>query len=133
VSAEAKLSDVEDSSAVAQADSLRFPKWLRLALAVLFGIGAAFAFIVYLANGMVGGDLVGLPGRELDIAIAQHRSSIGLLFFVLLQFGVAGALFSYMAGENGRSPGRVFWAVLVSLAVTLACGVAVSLGLRAFH
>jgi hypothetical protein len=116
--------------AVGQADLTRFPKWLPLTLAVVFGLGAAFAFIVYVANGMVVGDLIGLPGREHVIAVARHRSSIGLLSCALLQFGVAGALFSYIDRENGYV-GRVLWAVLVSLVVTSACGVAIVLGLRA--
>jgi hypothetical protein len=49
---------------------MRFPKWLLLALAVFCGLGAAYAFIVYVANGMVFVGLIGLPGREHDIAVA---------------------------------------------------------------
>ena len=113
-----------------QADQIRFPKWLLVTLGVVGGLGAAFAFMVYVANGMVVGDLIGLPGREPEIEVAQHRSGIGLLSCVLLQFGVAGALFSYMDRENGYVY-RVLWAMFVSLAVTLACGVALMLALKA--
>ncbi len=94
--------------AVEQVDSARIPTWLLLALVVVGGFGAAFTLMVYVANGMVVGDLIGLRGREHDIAIAQHRGRVGLLSCVLLQFGVAGALFSYVDRENGYI-NRIFW------------------------
>ena len=109
----------------------RIPKWLRLTLAIVGGIGAAFALIVYLANGIVVGDLIGVHGRDHDIAIAQRDASIGLLSGVLLQLGVVGALFSYMEGEGGYKAGRIVRAMLASVAVTGACGVIIFLGLRA--
>lgn len=115
-----------------QADLLRFPKWLLLTLAVLAALGAAFGFIAYAGNGMAASDLIGLPGREHDIAVAQHRSGVGLLSCVLFQLGVTGALFSFMDRENGYV-GRVFWAVLLSLAMSLACGLAIVFGTRAFR
>jgi hypothetical protein len=109
-----------------------FPKWLLLTLAVLAALGAAFGFIAYVGNGMAASDLIGLPGREHDIAVAQHRSDLGLLSCVLLQLGVTGALFSYMDRGNGYV-GRVFWAVLLSLAMSLTCGFAIVFGTRAFR
>jgi hypothetical protein len=121
-----------NSIAVMLDTPLRVPNWLRLALAVVFGTGAAFFCMVYVANGMVVGDLIGLSGRGHDIAIAQHRSSIGLLLSVLFQFGAAGALLTSMDSENGYRAGQIFGAVLVSLAVTLACGAVLFLALRAF-
>ena len=74
----------------------RIPKWLWFALALFAGVGAALAFIVYVANGIVAGDLIGVAGREHDIAIAQHRSRVGLLSCIVLQFGVAGGLFGLL-------------------------------------
>ena len=115
-----------------QANSVRFPKWLLLILTVLGGSGAAFCFIVYVANGMVIGDLIGLFGREHDIAVAQHRSSFALLSCVLLQFGVAGAVFSCMDRDNGRV-WRILGAPTVSLVVTVACGAAMVFGFRALR
>jgi hypothetical protein len=85
-----------------------FPKWLRLTLAVVGGLGAAFGFIVYVANGMVVGALIGLPGREHDIAVAQHQGLISLLSCVLFQFCAGGALFSYMDRESDRAA-RILW------------------------
>ena len=103
-----------------------------MTLAVAVGLGAALGFIVYVANGMVAGDLIGLPGREHDIAVAQHRSGVGLLSCALLQLGVAGALFRSIDRKNGCVE-RFIWAVLVSLAISLACGFAIVLGLRGFR
>jgi hypothetical protein len=114
-----------------QTNQIRFPKWLWLTLAIVDGLGAAFALTAYVGNGMVAGDLIGLPGREHDISVEQHRASIGLLSCVLLQFGVAGALFSYTDRENGC------WAflrcLLGSLALSVLCGFAILLGLKAFR
>ena len=100
---------------------LQFPKWLLLTLAVLAALGAAFGSIVYVANGIVVGDMVGLSGHEHDIVVAHHRSVLGLFSCVLLQLGVTGSLFSYMDKRNGYV-GPIFWSVLVSLAMILACG-----------
>ena len=115
-----------------QTNQIRFPKWLWLTLAIVGGLGAAFALTAYVGNEMVAGGLIGLPGREHDISVAQHRASIGLLSCVLLQFGVAGALFSYTDRENGYV-GRFFVALLGSLALSVLCGFAIVLGLKAFR
>ena len=80
--------------------------------------------MIYIANGVVVGDLWGLPGREHSIAVAQHQARIGLLSCVVLQFGVAGAIFSFMDRESDRVA-RVVWAVVISFAVTLMCGIAI--------
>jgi hypothetical protein len=109
---------------------MRVSRWLFVVLAIVSGLGAAFGFIVYAANGMVAGDLVGLIGRDHDIALAQHRSVIGLLSGVLLQFGVAGALLSSMERDDDFSVRKFFMAVLGSCAVTTVCGVAIMLTMR---
>jgi hypothetical protein len=115
-----------------QTDRIRFPKWFRLTLAIVSGLGAAFGCIVYIANGMVVGSLIGLSGREHDIAVAQYQSRLGLLSCVLLQFGVAAALFSYMDQENYRVA-RIVWAAVLSIVLTGTCGIAILLGLRALR
>ena len=117
---------------MAQTYQTRFPKWLRLTLAVLAGLGAAFGCMMYIANGVVVGDLWGLPGREHSIAIAQHQARIGLLSCVILQFGVAGAVFSFMDWESYRVA-RIVWAVVISFVVTLVCGIAILLCMRVVH
>ena len=88
--------------------------------------------MIYVANGVVVGDLWGLPGREPSIAVAQHKTIIGLLTCVILQFGVAGAMFSFMDGESYRVA-RVVWAVVISFVVSLLCGIAILLCMRVVH
>ena len=112
---------------------MRISRWLFVGLAIVGGLGAAFGFIIYAANGMVAGDLIGLTGREHNIALAQHRSVIGLLSGVLLQFGVAGTLFSSMERKDGYHVGNFFMAVLGACAVTTVCGFAIMLGMRALR
>jgi len=112
---------------------MRISRWLFVGLAIVGGLGAAFGFIVYAANGMVAGDLIGLTGREHDIAITQHRSVFGLLSGVLLQFGVAGALLSFMKREDDFGVGNFLIAVFGSCVVTTVCGVAIMLSMRALR
>ena len=109
---------------------MRISRWLFVVLAIVGGSGAAFGFIVYAANGMVAGDLIDLTGREHDVAFAQHRSVIGLLSGVLLQFGVAGALFNSTEREGNFGVRKFFMAVLGSCVVTPVCGVAIMLSMR---
>ncbi len=112
---------------------MRISRWLFVGLTIVGGLGAAFGFIVYAANGMVAGDLIGLTGREHDMSIAQHRSAFGLLSGVLLQFGVAGALLSFMKREDDFGVGNLFVAVFGSYVVTIVCGVAIMLSMRALR
>ena len=117
---------------MAQTHLKRFPKWLWLTLAVVTGLGAAVGCMVYIANGVVVGDLWGLPGREHHIAVAQHQARVGLLSCVLFQFGVAGSLFSYMDKED-YLVARIVWAVVLSFALTCACVVVILFGSKAFR
>jgi hypothetical protein len=110
----------------------RIPKWLWFALALFAGVGAALAFIVYVANGMVAADLIGLAGREHDFAIAQQRSRVGLFSCIVLQFGVAGGLFGLFDREDDHAL-PIVWAVLGSFIVTLVCGITLSFTLKIFH
>ena len=112
---------------------MRISRWLFVGLAIVGGLGAAFGFIVYAANGMVTGDLIGLTGREHDIAIAQHRSVIGLLSGVLIQLGVAAALFNSLEREEGLGVASFFKAVIGSCVVTAVCGAAIMLSMRALR
>jgi hypothetical protein len=133
IEAEAPVMDLEGlRPVVMHAVVMRIPKWLWFALALVAGVGAALAFIVYVANGIVAGDLIGVAGREHDIAIAQHRSRVGLLSCIVLQFGVAGALFGVLDREDDHAA-PIVWAVLGSFVVTLVCGIALSFTLRIFH
>lgn len=117
---------------MAQTNRLRSSKWLWLTLAVVTGFGAAVGCLVYIANGVVVGDLWALPGRENYIAVALHQARIGLLSCVLLQFGVAGALFSYMDRED-YLVARIVWSVVLSFALTCACFMVILFGAKAFR
>ena len=107
---------------------MRFGNWLRFAIAVLFACAAAFAFFAYLSNGIVFGDLIGVPGRERAIAIAQDRANLSLFGFSVLQLGVAGTIFPGLrigteSSFGARLTARALTAFLLSLPLTLSCGV----------
>ena len=53
-----------------QRDALRF--WALGACAVLLSAASAFTFLSYIGQGIVVGDLLGLSGREADVAAAQR-------------------------------------------------------------
>ena len=112
---------------------MRISRWFLLFLIVVGGFGAALGFIVYVANGLVAGDLIGLTGRANDITVAQHRSGIGLLAGVLLQCSAAGALFGCMKQEGGSNVGRILSAAFASCAVTTLCGLAILLSMKALR
>lgn len=46
--------------------------WFLTAASVLLSIASAFSCLMYMGQGIAVGALVGLPGREADIAFAQH-------------------------------------------------------------
>jgi hypothetical protein len=80
-----------------------------------------------MANGMVVGDLIGLPGREQQITLAQHRASLWLDASVIFETVAALAVFSLLTiGSDSdalpRFLARGMTAVLLSLAVTLLLG-----------
>ena len=86
----------------------RAAKWLWFALALISGTGAAYAFL---------------------FAMAQHESSVALLFGIALQLGAAVALFGVLGrGDDHAAP--VVWAVFGSLVLTFVCGKVLLLALR---
>jgi hypothetical protein len=48
--------------------------WILGSIAALFSIACAFSYFFYMGQGIVVGALLGLPGREKDVVIAQHRA-----------------------------------------------------------
>lgn len=111
---------------------MRVPKWLLFALALVAGLGAAYAFLLYAGWGIFIGDVIGQVGREHEIAMAQRESSVALLFGIVLQFGVAGALFGVLDREDDHGV-PIVWAVLGSLVMTFVCGNVLLRALRFFH
>jgi hypothetical protein len=80
-----------------------------------------------MANGIVVGDLIGLPGREQQIALAQHRASMGFAASAIFEMGAALAVFSLLKIGSDSDPlprfvARGMTAVLSSLAATLLLG-----------
>lgn len=73
-------------------DALGF--WGLGACAILFCVASAFSYLFYMGQGMVVGDLLGLRGREADVAIAQRSAVYWLWASVgcLAGSGIAGAL-----------------------------------------
>ena len=53
--------------------------WISGALALLLSIACAFCYFGYMGQGIAAGALIGLPGREGDVAIAQHRATFRLM------------------------------------------------------
>jgi hypothetical protein len=46
--------------------------WIPAVIAMLLSIASAFSYFGYVGQGIIVGALLDLPGRESDVAIAQH-------------------------------------------------------------
>ncbi len=57
--------------------------WASGALALLLSIAYTFCYFGYMGQGIAIGDMIGLPGREADIALAQHRANYWLMACLL--------------------------------------------------
>jgi hypothetical protein len=64
-------------AAIARQTPLRI--WSLGAIAVLFSIASAFSYLGHIGQGIVVGDLLGLSGREADVAVAQQRATYWLI------------------------------------------------------
>lgn len=114
---------------------IRSSDWLRLTIASAVACAAALAFFGYMANGIVVGDLVGVPGREPDIAVARFRGTMCALVFAGMQLGVAATIFTGMRIGTESSPGarfiaRTLSAITLSLLLTFLCGGLIALTLK---
>jgi glucan phosphoethanolaminetransferase (alkaline phosphatase superfamily) len=101
--------------------------WIVACLAGAFSTVAALAYLFYMANGIVVGAIIGLPGRETDVALAQHYASVWLVVCAVFQFGVAIALFSLLrigaeADRLVRLVSRGVVATFLSFVATLVVG-----------
>ena len=93
-----------------------------------FSAAPALAYLAYLANGIAAGAIIGLPGREVDVAVAQHHAVVWLVACVVLQSGVVIALFSLLrfgaeADRLVRFASRGIVATFLSFVTTLVVGV----------
>jgi len=106
-------------------DARRF--WGLGALSVLLSAGAAFSYLHSMGYGIAAGDLMGLRGREGDVAFAQRWATVWLMTAVccLGVSSLAGALATsiYEGSERlSRLIARLTVALVVSFVLALLIG-----------
>jgi hypothetical protein len=116
----------------------RLPASVLGTIAVVLSIASAFSYFNQFAQGFVVGDLLGLPGREGDVALAQHRATDWLIACIVCLAGsiMATALalpFFADASRLGRLIARFVVASICSLALTLLIGVVVFTIMTTLH
>ena len=107
-------------------DATRF--WTLGALAVLLSAGTTFSYLRSMGYGIAAGALIGLRGREGDVAYAQHWAMFWFTTAAcsLGASGLAGALATSIYKEAEWLP-RFIARLVVASAVSF--GLAVSIGL----
>lgn len=115
---------------IRRADRPRIATWILASLAAVFATVAALAYLAYIANGIAGGAIIGLPGREVDVAVAQRHAIVWLVMCAVFQFGVVIAIFSLLrfgaeAGRLVRFASRGIVATFLSFPTTFVVGVAI--------
>ena len=113
---------------IRRASRPRIATWIVACLAGTFSTVAALAYLFYMANGIVAGAIIGLPGREMDVAVAQHHAIVWLVVCAVFQFGVVIALFSLLrfgkeADRLVRLASRGLVATFLSCVTTFVVGV----------
>ena len=98
--------------------------WLVAALALCLAAASAFAFFGYMAQGIAAGALIGLPGREQDVAQYQHQAMPWFVACFLFQVGLVGCLVLLFGLVSNEEPAagigeRLLWAVMVGPLLTL--------------
>ena len=106
-------------------DNRRF--WGLGALSVLLSAGAAFSYLHSMGYGIAAGDLIGLRGREGDVASAQRWATFWLTTAVccLGVSSLAGALATSLYEDAARLPrliARLTVALVVSFVLALLIG-----------
>jgi hypothetical protein len=104
--------------------------WIVACLAGAFSVVAALAYLAYMANGVAAGAIIGLPRREVDVAVIQHHAVVWLVMCAVLQFGVVISLFSLLrfgaeADRLVRFASRGVVAAFFSFVTTLVAGVVI--------
>jgi len=106
-------------------DARRF--WGLGALSVLLSAGAAFSYLHSMGYGIAAGDLIGIRGREVDVAFAQRWATVWLMTAVccLGVSSLAGALATSIhedAARLSRLIARLTAALVVSFVLALLIG-----------
>ena len=106
-------------------------KRLRWSFAIAMPVGAAVAYLLYMANGMAAGDMIGIAGLEQAVAASQRYAMFWFAAFWVLQAGVVISVFSLLRfGAEAAPPARYGFrglvAVLLSFPLTLLVGTILS-------
>jgi hypothetical protein len=102
--------------------------WVRVTAAACLSAGSAIAYLAYIGQGIVVGALLDLPGREQEIAIAQHRATYWFMASLFCQTGSMAVIALLLPFASDESPSvrfivRIVLAVVFSLLLTLFMGV----------
>jgi hypothetical protein len=113
-------------------------KSLTWLLAVGFAATATVSYAGHVGNGITAGALVGLPGREGDVAKLQQYALSWLAAAVMFQAGVAVGLYFLLdvfadAARWPRLVGRSVVAVLMSFPFTFLVAAIMSAAMRWFY
>ena len=98
--------------------------YLFAAIALCLAAASALAFFGYMAQGIAAGALIGLPGREQDVAQYQHQAMPWFVASLLFQVGLVGCLVLLFRLVPDEKPiagvgVRLFWAVVFGPLLTL--------------
>jgi hypothetical protein len=81
----------------------RGSQFALLGLAALLLLAAAYSWLCYVAQGVAYGSIVGLRGRERDLATFGSRA-IRFLGIALCSEGLAVSAISWVLADDGRPP-----------------------------
>jgi hypothetical protein len=101
--------------------------WGLGALSVLLSAGAAFSYLHSMGYGIAPGDLIGLRGREGDVAFAQRWATVWLTTAVccLGVSSLAGALATSIY-EDAAQLSRLITRLMVALVVSFVLAVIIA-------
>jgi hypothetical protein len=96
---------------------MRSTKPLRLAAGVVAVAASAALWLVYMANGIGYGSLIGLKGREHDVQIMASRETTAVIVAVISQMLAWIMLVSALRPTDGTSPWTKLkpWVIAVSV------------------
>ena len=102
--------------------------WVRVTAAACLSAASAFTYLAYLTQGIIVGALLDLPGREQEVAIAQHRATYWFMASLFCQTGSVVIIALLLPFASDESPSvrfivRIVLAVVFSLLLTLLIGV----------
>jgi hypothetical protein len=102
--------------------------WVRAIAGACLSAASALAYLAYMAQGIVVGALIALPGREQDIVTAEQRGTywfVVSLFCQSMMIVVIAPLIPFASDEKPvtRLIVRVVFGAVVSLPLTVLVGI----------